>query len=135
MTADHSAQSAVTHQAVAGKAELVSIKGVYPPVSFIPHEYNPWRCTYYIIVYLHDPTASTSLLHENVCQVTWSMGVEGGQLRLRAEFWAFDDLFEHVAERLAHANGSFGRRLDEQTFVLSSDGCAFLCRDLSQVGL
>ena len=63
------------------------------------------------------------------------MEVEDGLLRLRANFWVFDNLFEHFVESLAHANGRFGRRLDEETFVLRSDSCTFLCGDLSQVGL
>jgi hypothetical protein len=53
----------------------------------------------------------------------------------RGRFWDFDNFFEQLAECLAHALGGFGGRLNKQTFVLSSNSCAFGFGDLSQVGL
>lgn len=73
------------------------------------------------------------LLQENVCQVTRC--VEDALLMCRGRFWEFDNFFEHLAERLAHALGGFGGRLDKETFVLSSNSCTFRFGDLSQVGL
>jgi hypothetical protein len=80
----------------------------------------------------HGPTPPP-LLQENVCQVTWR--VEYTLLMGRGRFWDFDNFFEQLAERLAHALGGFGGCLNKQTFVLSSDSCAFGFGDLSQVGL
>jgi hypothetical protein len=39
----------------------------------------------------------------------------------RGSFWEFDNFLEHLTERLAHALGGFGGRLNKQTLVLSSD--------------
>ena len=74
---------------------------------------------------------------ENICQISWCVCVEGHSrlLRRRAKFWLLDNFFEHFAEGLAHPDGSFGGRLNEQTFVLSGDGFAFGSGDLSQVVL
>ena len=76
---------------------------------------------------------SLLLLLENVGQVTWCFEdlLRRGALWRGAEFWNIYDAFEHLAERVAHAGGGFGRRLDEQTFVLISECRAFCRGDLS----